>query len=171
MEACFTFKIEKNLVPFVGKVSNRCIQGLFLHKDERLIEAVKLLMGEDIVHISHRYMTKMEIYSLIAAWGLEFEDTMAKVKNVLNDLIVEDYLGDMESIFEWAILRVGINISGGSIEHVNPILFVHWPEDDMKERCKALTWRGWEAFKTFVGLLWVEEALRMVHKIARVEVG
>lgn len=40
MEANFTFKIEKKLVPFVGKVLNRRIQGLFLYKDDRSLEVV-----------------------------------------------------------------------------------------------------------------------------------
>lgn len=47
------------------------------------MQGVKLIMKEDILHIGHRYRTNMEIYSLIATWGLEFEHSMDTMKRVL----------------------------------------------------------------------------------------
>lgn len=149
METSFTLKTEK-LVPFVGRLTDRQLQGLFLFKDERLVEAVKLIMGEAIAHIGHKYKTNMEIYSLIAAWGLELEDSVDKVKKILRALISEKYVLGMDSIFEWAIPGVGIDVCKGVEAPVNYIPFVRWQEDEMKVRFKALAKRGWEALKTFV---------------------
>lgn len=105
------------------------------------------------------------------AWALEFEDTVEKVWHILKELIVEEYLDGLESILDWVILGVGIDVSEGETEQVNPIPFLCWPEDEVKDSCRVATWRGWEAFKKFVGLMWVEEALQAVHELARVELG
>lgn len=70
-------------MPSMGKESYKRLKDLFLFKDEGLVDAVQLLLGEEIVHISHRYMTNMEIYSLIATWGLAFEEDVDKVKKAL----------------------------------------------------------------------------------------
>lgn len=129
------------------------------------------MLSEDIVHINHQYRTNMEMYSLIPAWGLEFEDTVDKVQQVLKELIVEEYLDGLEYVLEWVVSGVGINISECMVEPGNPIPFVHWSEDEVKVRCKAVTWNGWEAFKTFVGLMRVEEALEAAHELARVEMA
>lgn len=61
MEANFKFLTDKKLVPFLGKIIDRRMKGLFLFKDHCLYEAVKMLLGEDFVHVSHRYQTNMEV--------------------------------------------------------------------------------------------------------------
>ncbi|XP_059073201.1 DNA replication licensing factor MCM4-like [Cryptomeria japonica] len=63
------------------------LKGLFLFKDENLYEVVKMLLGEEIVHVFHRYRMNMEAYSLIVAWGFQFEVEVDKVKNALRVVI------------------------------------------------------------------------------------
>lgn len=51
----------------------------------------------------------------------------------------------MDSISEWVVLGVGFIIFEGLVEPGNPLLFVRWKEDEIKERQKELARRGWEA--------------------------
>ncbi|XP_057838038.2 DNA replication licensing factor MCM4-like [Cryptomeria japonica] len=87
MEANLSFHTDNKLVPFLRGFIDRRLKRLFLFKDEHLYKVVKMLLGEEIVHVSHRYKTNMEAYSLIAAWGFQFESEVDKVKNALRVVI------------------------------------------------------------------------------------
>ncbi|XP_057840033.2 DNA replication licensing factor MCM4-like [Cryptomeria japonica] len=84
------------------------LKGLFLFKDEHLHEVVKMLLGEEIVHVSHRYRMNMEAYSLIAAWGFQFEAEVDKVKNALRVVIDSRYMLNMDSVCARVVPMLGI---------------------------------------------------------------
>lgn len=142
MEANFSFHTNKKLVPFLRQFTNKRLKGLFLFKDERLYESVKMLLGEEIVHVGHRYRTNMEAYSLIFAWGFQFEDEVDKVKNALRVVIDSNDLLNMDSACACVVPKVGIVPNEGVVGQVAPLPLIRWANDDLKERCKSLSWHG-----------------------------
>lgn len=79
MEANFSLHTDKKLVPFLKRFMDKRLKGLFLFKDEWLYESVKMMLGEEIVHVIHHYRTNREAYRLIFAWSFQFEDEVEKV--------------------------------------------------------------------------------------------
>ncbi|GLJ11229.1 hypothetical protein SUGI_0147830 [Cryptomeria japonica] len=58
----------------------------------------------------------MDVYSLVMAWGLESGDDTGMVRRILKALVPSDYLGELVSLLEWAILGVGFDIGEG-VQH------------------------------------------------------
>lgn len=173
IEASFTFKMKKQLVPFFGRVSNRRLKGIFWFKDKRLIDVMKLVMGEGINYVSHYYKMNMDVYSLMATWSLEFENSVDTVKIVMKALVPKEYLLGMDSIFEWVVLGEGFYLAKGinGDVPVDNLPFVQWQEGDLKKRFRALSRCGWKAMKTLVEMMWVEGKMRDAMEKDRWEVG
>lgn len=113
MEANFTLRTDKKLVPFLGKVFDKRMQGLFRFKEKKLWAAARLILVEEVAHISHRYQTNMEVYSLILVWACEFKPEVEKVKLTLVKLIDGNFLINLDSVLEWVVPGVGIRIKEG----------------------------------------------------------
>lgn len=70
-------------------------------------------MGSAFEGIKHRYKTRIDVYSLVMAWGLESSDNTGMVKRVMEALIPADYLGELDSLLAWAVPGVGFDIGEG----------------------------------------------------------
>lgn len=89
------------------------------------------MLAEEVAHISHWYRTNMEVYSLIMAWACEFKPEVEKVKLTLVKLIDQEFLINLDSILEWVVLGIGIQIKeGDNQEELLP--FIRGPEDEIK---------------------------------------
>ncbi|XP_057861159.2 uncharacterized protein LOC131069670 [Cryptomeria japonica] len=59
------------------------------------------------------YKMKMDVFSLIMAWGLELEETTATVRRVMQTIGHDDFLVGMDSLLQWAELGVGFDAREG----------------------------------------------------------
>lgn len=73
------------------------------------------------------------------AWGLDLGESIEVVKKVMKALVYKDYLKNMDSLLEWMILGVGMDINEGiegkeDEEIVKCVAFVKWLEGKCKVR-------------------------------------
>ncbi|GLJ40459.1 hypothetical protein SUGI_0833650 [Cryptomeria japonica] len=164
MEANFTLKTKKQLYPFLWPFSERRLNVMFLYQNERLVKCIQRLLCANFRVVEYRYQTNMDAYSLIVAWGLEFEHSLGPIKKVVEAIIPEDYSLGLDTVYEWAVSGKGFDLCEGNVNFhriagQNYISFLRWLDNQPRENYREAR-VGWEALKTFVNLMEVEEELQ-----------
>lgn len=146
MEANFILKTSKLLTSIWGPVLEWRLKNMFCLKDPLLIRSVKLVLGEDLGVIGHRYRSRADLYSLITVWGLELDSSCARVRKVMKAIIIEEYLVNTELLLEWAISNEGFDVSERLEAHQDLrgryITFLR-RQKEVKARYRELARRGW----------------------------
>lgn len=128
----------RKLDPFMGKASVQRIRGLFLYKEEKVVQVVQIMLGNGFKKLTHRFRTNMDIYSLVMAWGLDLGEPVNEVRRVMKTLVHKYFLVDIERILQRAIPGVGLvkidGMDGGGPKLVDlNHLFIKWQESRTKD--------------------------------------
>ncbi|GLJ30919.1 hypothetical protein SUGI_0615760 [Cryptomeria japonica] len=113
MEANFMLRTQKQLCPFHGELNARRVWSFFKFWDEHFVPCIYLIVGGAFEGIKHRYKTRMDVYSLVMARGLECGDDTGTMRRAMEALVLSKYLGELDSLLEWAVPRVGFHIGEG----------------------------------------------------------